>query len=32
VRTNTKGEPTAMWWANSEAAGNWKQLIVGANV
>jgi hypothetical protein len=31
VRTNAKGEPTAMWWVNSEAAGNWKQLIVGAN-
>jgi hypothetical protein len=31
VRTNVKGEATAMWWVNSEAAGNWKQLIVGAN-
>jgi hypothetical protein len=31
VRTNLKGEETAMWWVNSEAAGNWKQLIVGAN-
>ena len=31
VRTDLKGEETAMWWVNSEAAGNWKQLIVGAN-